>query len=77
MMMPYATPAYQQIEQETLEAMDRILFAGQGHRAAVAAHQGSVAVSLQMLADMGRVVAGTAQMAGMANAVRVVQEKAA
>ncbi len=75
--MPYTSPAYQQLEQETLEAMDRLLFAGQGHRAAVAAHQGSVAVSLQMLADMGRVVAGTAQMARLANTALAVREKVA
>ena len=77
-MMPYiATPAWQQLEQETLEALDRLLFAGQGYRAAVAAHQPSIAVSLQLLADVGRVVAGTGQMAGLASAALVVREAAA
>jgi hypothetical protein len=76
-MMPYNSPAYQQHEQETLEALDRLIFAGQGYRAAVAAHQPSVAVSLQLLADAGRVVAETGQMSGLANAALVVREKAA
>ena len=70
--MPYTTPAYQQHEQETLEALDRLLFAGQSYRAAVAAHQPSIAVALQLLADVGRVVAGTGEMTGLAKAPRVV-----
>ena len=76
-MMPYSTPAYQQHQQETLEALDRLIFAGQGYRAAVAADQPSVAVALQLLADVGRVVAETGEMTGLVKAAQVVRKAAA
>ena len=72
--MPHTSPAYQQHEQETLEALDRLLLAGHNYRAAVAAHQPSVAIAQQMAADMTRVVAQTGLMAGMATAARLAQE---
>ena len=74
--MPHNAPAYQQHEQENLEALDRLIFAATGYRASVAAHQPSIAVSLQLLADAGRIVAETGQMTGLANAPRVAQENA-
>ena len=75
--MPYTTPAWQQHQQETLEALDRLLLAAQGYRAAVAMDQPSVAIAQQLAADVTRVVSETGQMAGLANAARVVREKAA
>ena len=75
--MPYATPAWQQHQQETLEALDRLIFAAQGYRASVAMDMPSVAVAQQLAADMTRIVAETGQMAGLANAARVMREKAA
>ena len=39
--MPYTTPAWQQHQQDTLEALDRLIFAAQGYRAAVAMDQPS------------------------------------
>ncbi len=66
-----SSPAWQQHQQETLEALDRLIFAGQGYRAAVAADMPSVAVALQLLADAGRIVASAGQMAGLANAAQV------
>ena len=74
--MPYSTPAWQQLQQDTLEALDRLIFAAASYRAAVAADMPSIAVSLQLLADAGRVAAESGQMAGLASAARVVQEKA-
>jgi hypothetical protein len=76
-MMPYDTPAWMQHQQETLEALDRLLLAAQGSRAAVAMDQPSVAVAQQLAADVTRVVAESGQMAGLANAARVVREAAA
>ena len=75
--MPYTTPAWQQLQQDTLEALDRLIFAAQGYRAAVAMDQPSIAVAQQLAADVTRVVAETGQMAGLANAARVVRENAA
>ena len=69
--MPYASPAWAQLQQEVLEALDRLIFAGQAYRAAVAMDQPSIAVALQILADAGRVAAETGQMAGLASAARV------
>ena len=75
--MPHTTPAWQQLQQDTLEALDRLIFAATGYRAAVAADMPSIAVALQLLADAGRVAAETGQMAGLASAARVVREDAA
>jgi len=75
--MPYSTPAWQQHQQEALEALDRLILAAQGYRAAVAADQPSVAVAQQLSADVTRVVAETGQMAGLASAARVVRGTAA
>ena len=75
--MPYSTPAWQQHQQDTLEALDRLIFAAQGYRAAVAMDQPSIAVAQQLAADVTRVVAQTGLMAGMATAARVAQEDAA
>ena len=75
--MPYSTPAWQQLQQDTLEALDRLIFAATSYRAAVAADMPSIAVSLQLLADAGRIAAESGQMAGLASAARVVQEKEA
>ena len=75
--MPYSTPAWAQHQQEALEALDRVIIAAQGYRAAIAMDQPSVAVAQQLSADVTRVVAETGQMAGLANAARVVREAAA
>ena len=75
--MPYSSPAWAQLQQEQLEALDRLLFAAQGYRAEVAADRPSIAVAQQLLADAGRVVAAAGQMAGLANAARVVRGTAA
>ena len=71
------SPAWQQHQQEALEALDRIINAATGYRAAVAADMPSVAVAQQLAADVTRVVAESGQMAGLANAARVVREAAA
>ena len=70
--MPFSTPAWHQHQQETLEALDRIIGAATGYRASVAADMPSIAVSLQLLADAGRVVAETGQMTGLVNRPRVI-----
>lgn len=75
--MPYTTPAWQQHQQEALEALDRLILAAHGYRAAVAMDQPSVAVAQQLAADVTRVVAETGQMAGLANAARVVAARTA
>ena len=75
--MPHTTPAWQQLQQDTLEALDRLIFAAQGYRAAVAADQPSIAVAQQLAADVTRVVAETGQMAGLANAAMVSRKAAA
>jgi hypothetical protein len=75
--MPHDTPAWHQLEQETLEALDSLLGAAQGYRASVAAGQPSVAVAQQLLADAARVVSRTGQMTGMASAVHVVRAEIA
>ena len=75
--MPYTTPAWQQLQQDTLEALDRLIFAAQGYRAAVAMDQPSIAIALQLLADAGRIAAESGQMAGLASAARVVRENTA
>jgi len=74
--MPHTTPAWQQYQQDTLEALDRLIFAAQGYRAAVAADQPSVTVARQLAADVTRVVSETGQMVGLANAARVAREAA-
>ena len=75
--MPFRTPAWQQHQQEALEALDRIIGAAMGYRAAVAMDQPSIAIAQQLSADVTRVVAETGQMAGLASAARVMREAAA
>ena len=71
--MPHSTPAWHQLEQETLEALDSLIGAATGYRASVAAGQPSIAVAQQLLADAARVVSRTGQMTGLASAVPVVR----
>lgn len=75
--MPYSTPAWMQHQQEVLEALDRLINAATGYRAAVAMDMPSVAVAQQLAADVTRVVAETGQMAGLANAAMVSRKAAA
>jgi hypothetical protein len=74
--MPCATPAWSQHEQETLEALDRIIFAAQSYRADVAARMPSAAKAAQLAADMAKVLLGTGHMTGLANAAAVLARQA-
>ena len=71
--MPYTTPAWHQLAQETLEALDSLIGAAVSYRASVAMDQPSIAIALQLLADAGRVAARSGEMTGLANAPRVVR----
>ena len=70
--MPYMTPAWQQMHQETLEALDALIGAALSYRASVAADTPSLAIARQLAADAVRVVAGTGQMSALSAARQVL-----